>query len=184
MRGRVAKVQKRPQLETGVGPQRVEGPRTIRELVALTLHRVEVGRREVILVIHEPHVVERLGRIEAVFDGEVEQVERSLPVPLTTTATFRSFAAPNAARTPSKYRGSVSLPSVTTRWRVICTMRERPSRLPLRQSLDFFAAILIPLLNAREIRVGTIAARQVLLVECRVLADQVTICLVDVGERP
>ena len=61
MRGRVAKVQKRPQLETGVGPQRVEGPRTIRELVALTFHRVEVGRREVILVIHEPHVVERLG---------------------------------------------------------------------------------------------------------------------------
>lgn len=90
MRGRVAKVQKRPQLETGVGPQRVEGPRTIRELVALTL----------------------------------------------------------------------------------------------RQSLDFFAAILIPLLNAREIRVSTIAARQVLLVECRVFADQVTICLVDVGERP
>ena len=90
MRGRVAKVQKRPQLETGVGPQRVEGPRTIRELVALTL----------------------------------------------------------------------------------------------RQSLDFFAAILIPLLNAREIRVSTIAARQVLLVECRVLADQVAICLVDVGERP
>lgn len=54
----------------------MEGPRTIRELVALTLHRVEVGRREVILVIHEPHVVERLGRIAAVFDSEVKQVER------------------------------------------------------------------------------------------------------------
>lgn len=61
MRGRVAKVQKRPQLEAGVGPQRVEGPRTIRELVALALHRVKVGRREVILVIHEPHVIEVSG---------------------------------------------------------------------------------------------------------------------------
>lgn len=29
MRGRVAKVQKRPQLEAGVRPQRMEGPRTI-----------------------------------------------------------------------------------------------------------------------------------------------------------
>lgn len=54
----------------------MEGPRAIGELSAFTLHRVEVGRRKVILVKHEPHVVERLGRIAAVFDGKVEQVER------------------------------------------------------------------------------------------------------------
>ena len=102
MRGRVAKVQKRPQLEAGVGPQRVESLRTIREHVALALHRIKVGRREVILVIHEPHVIERLGRIAAVFDGEVKQVKRVFAGSLTTMATLRSFAAPNAARTPSK----------------------------------------------------------------------------------
>ena len=56
MRGRVAKVQKRPQLETGVGLQRVEGPRTIGELGALTLHRVEFGRSDVILVILYSHM--------------------------------------------------------------------------------------------------------------------------------
>ena len=50
MRGRVAKVQKRPQLEAGVRPQRMEGPQTIGELVALALHRVKVGRREVTFV--------------------------------------------------------------------------------------------------------------------------------------
>ena len=72
MRGRVAKVQKRPQLEAGVRPQRMEGPRTVGELVAFALHRVKVGRRKVILVIHEPHMVECLGRIASVFDGEVK----------------------------------------------------------------------------------------------------------------
>ena len=72
MRGRVAKVQKRPQLEAGVRSQRMEGPRTIGELVAFALHRVKVGRRKVILVIHEPHMVECLGRIAAVFDGKVK----------------------------------------------------------------------------------------------------------------
>ena len=60
----------------------MEGPRTIGELVALALHRVEVGRREVILVIHEPHMVERLGRIAAVFDGEVKQIKRVFAGPL------------------------------------------------------------------------------------------------------
>ena len=88
MRGRVAKVQKRPQLEAGVRPQRMEGPRTIGELGALTLHRVEVGRREVILVIHEPHVIERLGRIAAVFDGEVKQVKRVFAGPLNEGRLF------------------------------------------------------------------------------------------------
>ena len=72
MRGRIAKVQKRSQFKTGVRPQRVEGPRSIGELGTFALHRVKVGRREVILVIHEPHMVERLGRIAAVFDGEVK----------------------------------------------------------------------------------------------------------------
>lgn len=78
-------------------------------------------------------------------------------------------------------RGSVSLPSLTTRWRVIWTMRERPSRLPLRQPLAFFAAMLVPLLDAGEVRVGAVTTRQVLLVEGCVLADQVAVGLVDVG---
>ena len=39
-------------------------------------------------------------------------------------------------------------------------------------------------LDAGEVRVGAVAARQVLLVEGRVLADQVAVGLVDVGERP
>lgn len=63
-------------------------------------------------------------------------------------------------------------------------MRERPSRLPLRQPFDFFATMLIPLLDAGEVRIGTVATGQVLLVESRVLAYQITVCLVDIGERP
>lgn len=53
---------------------------------------------------------------------------------------------------------------------------------PLNQ--NFLAAILVPLLDAGEVRVGAVTARQVLLVEGRVLADQVAVGLVDVGERP
>lgn len=44
--------------------------------------------------------------------------------------------------------------------------------------------MLVPLLDAGEVRVGAVTARQVLLVEGCVLADQVTVGLVDVGERP
>ena len=40
---------------------------------------------------------------------------------------------------------------------------------PLNQ--NFFAAMLAPLINAGEVRVGGITARQVLLAEGRVLAD-------------
>ena len=61
-------------------------------------------------------------------------------------------------------------------------VRDEASSTP--QPFDFFAAMLIPLLNAGEIRVGAVATGQVLLVESRVLADQVAISLVDVGERP
>ena len=53
---------------------------------------------------------------------------------------------------------------------------------PLNQ--NFFAAMLDPLLDAGEVRVGAVTARQVLLVESRVLADQVAVGLVDVGKRP
>ncbi len=60
----------------------MEGPRTIGELVTFALHRIKVGRRKVILVIHEPHVIERLGRIATVFDGEVKQVKRVSAGPL------------------------------------------------------------------------------------------------------
>lgn len=66
--------------------------------------------------------------------------------------------------------------------RVIRTMRERPSRLPLRQPFAFFAAMLVPLLDAGEVRVGAVTARQVLLVEGGVFADQIAVCLVDAGK--
>ena len=53
---------------------------------------------------------------------------------------------------------------------------------PLNQ--NFFATMLFPLLDTGEVRVGAVTTRQVLFVEGRVLADQVAVCLVDVGERP
>ncbi len=53
---------------------------------------------------------------------------------------------------------------------------------PLNQ--NFFATMLFPLLDTGEVRVGAVTTRQVLLVEGRVLADQVAVGLVDVGERP
>ena len=53
---------------------------------------------------------------------------------------------------------------------------------PLKQ--NFFATMLAPLLDTGEVRVGAVTTRQVLFVEGRVLADQVAVGLVDVGERP
>ena len=44
-------------------------------------------------------------------------------------------------------------------WRVIWTIRERPSRLPLRQPFAFFATMLAPLLDAGEVRIGAVTAR-------------------------
>lgn len=55
-----------------------------------------------------------------------------------------------------------------------------PIYKPLNQ--NFLAAMLAPLLDAGEVRVGAVTARQVLLVEGRVLADQVAVGLVDVGK--
>ena len=49
---------------------------------------------------------------------------------------------------------------------------------------NFFTAMLVPPLDAGEVRVGGVTVRQVLFVEGRVLADQVAVGLVDVGERP
>lgn len=61
---------------------------------------------------------------------------------------------------------------------------ERPSRLPQRQLFAFFAAISIPLLDACEVWVGTVAARQILLVERGVFTDQIPVSFADVGQRP
>ena len=52
----------------------------------------------------------------------------------------------------------------------------------LRHPFNFFAVMLIPLLDASKIRVGTVTARQILLVESRILADQVAVRLMNVGK--
>ena len=77
-------------------------PQSIGELGAFALHRIEIGCREIILIKYKPHMVKRLRSIATVFDGEVEQVERMFASPLNDYGNLRSFAAPNAARTPSK----------------------------------------------------------------------------------
>lgn len=63
-------------------------------------------------------------------------------------------------------------------------MRERTSHLPLRQPFDFFATMLIPLLDAGEIRIGAVATGQVLLVEAAFLLTRLPFASWMSAERP
>ena len=127
-------------------------------------------------------MVERLGRIAAVFNGEVKQVERVFARSLNDNGNL-AFVCRTQSGTHALKVARLSLLALGHH-EVACHLHHARANLAFAaaQPFDFFAAMLIPLLDAGEIRIGTITTRQILFIKSRVLADQVAISLVDVGE--
>ncbi len=84
-------------------------------------------------------------------------------------ATLRSFAAPNAARTPSSSEARSPCPRSLQDDASSEPCASGPLACRYAQPFDFFTTMLIPLLDAGEVRIGAVATGQVLLVESRFL---------------